>query len=81
MKLFIGSIYKRISSTPIGSNKADSHSFKSKEVIQSELQNGQLRQKHPEHTGIRAKPLNVNLNPNEINRDNQQDWDLPLLKR
>ena len=42
VKLFIGSIYKRISGTAIGSNKADSRSFKSREEIQSELESGQL---------------------------------------
>ena len=42
MKLFIGPIYKRISSTPIGSYRAVSHSFISREVIQSELERYQL---------------------------------------
>ena len=40
MKLCIGAIYKRISSTPKGSYRADS--FKSREVIQSELERGQF---------------------------------------
>ena len=42
MKLFIGAINKGISRTPLGSNRADSYSVKSLEVIQSELESGKL---------------------------------------